>query len=110
MRLLNSSLSLVKSYRYDEFGIDMWTGSYDNPFKFTGEFYDTYSDNYYLRARNYDQKLGRFLERDTYEGEQGDTSSRNLFTYCGNEPIMRLDHSGNCWKFGWRYLNSTISV
>ena len=65
-----------------------------NPFRYCGEYYDTETGTYYLRARYYNPKIGRFLARDTYKGENNDPLSLNLYTYCKNNPIIYVDYSG----------------
>ncbi|HEY9061990.1 MAG TPA: RHS repeat-associated core domain-containing protein [Pseudobacteroides sp.] len=54
---------------------------------------------YYLNARMYDPKIARFLQEDTYTGEQDDPLSLNLYTYCSNEPLMYTDPTGH-WQEG----------
>jgi len=39
-------------------------GSFDNPFMFTGQWFDDEISQYYLRARMYDPVLMRFTARD----------------------------------------------
>ena len=49
---------------------------------------------YYLNARYYDPQTGRFLNADALLGVN-EGASYNLFSYCGNNPVNRADHSGN---------------
>ena len=52
--LANSSGSSVKSYDYDAFGNEKSPSASDrNPFRYCGEYWDTETGTYYLRARYY---------------------------------------------------------
>jgi RHS repeat-associated protein len=108
---LGSVLGLIEQdgrvssrYHYDEFGIvsdqkkfDVnWPGP-DNLFGYTGLGYDYYSDLSYARARYYKPELGRFISEDTYEGVITNPLTLNLYTYVGNNPLTRIDPSGNDW-------------
>lgn len=82
-------------YTYDAFGSPRSvTESVYNPLMFTGEPYDS-SGLIYLRARYYDPTTGRFLTPDTYPGKLRDPMSRNKYVYCGNNPVLYVDPSGN---------------
>jgi Pretoxin HINT domain len=48
-----------------------------------------------LRARWYDPSVGRFINEDTYEGDIKDPLSLNLYTYVENNPLTKVDPSGN---------------
>ncbi|MCV2885508.1 RHS repeat-associated core domain-containing protein [Aestuariibacter sp. AA17] len=85
---------LVKSGR--SFGTLLnQTGSTDNDYLFTGEQYDSELDNYYLRARYYDQNVGRFTQMDTWMGNTLIPSSLNKFVYAESDPVNNYDPSGN---------------
>ncbi|MDI6907241.1 MAG: RHS repeat-associated core domain-containing protein, partial [Thermoanaerobacterales bacterium] len=82
-------------YTYDAFGsIRSVTGDvYHNPVLFTGEWQDP-SGLIYLRARYYDPVAGRFLTRDTYPGELADPGTLHPYVYCGNNPVIYVDPTG----------------
>jgi RHS repeat-associated protein len=81
---------IVERYSYDVFGGPNTTGTIGNPYLFTGRRYDNETDLYYYRARYYDYYIGRFLQPDPI----GYTAGLNLYTYCGNNPIVLIDPFG----------------
>lgn len=51
----------------DAFGNEVNPSNEDsNPFRYCGEYYDVETGTYYLRARYYDPRIGRFLSEDTH--------------------------------------------
>jgi len=88
--ILDQNQTIKKSYRYDAFGsIIEETGEVENRLTYTGQMYDGISGQYYLRARFYNPKIGRFLQEDVYRGD-----GLNLYAYCQNNPVMYYDPSG----------------
>jgi RHS repeat-associated protein len=65
-RLVTDSLGTTQgTYTFDPYGnLVTTTGSILNPFLFAGEFQDTESGYYYLRARYYDSLTGQFSSLD----------------------------------------------
>jgi len=57
---------------------------------YAGEQYDETSGLYYLRARHYDGKTGRFTQEDTYLGD-----GRNLYAYVHSNPLNYVDPTGH---------------
>jgi len=56
-------------YSYDPFGDLLESdGSFDNPFIFTGQWFDSEIGLYYLRARMYDSVVMRFTAQDPVTG------------------------------------------
>ncbi|WP_409978434.1 RHS repeat-associated core domain-containing protein [Brevibacillus sedimenti] len=66
-----------------------------NPFKYSGEIFDEKKGYYYLRARYYDPKIGRFISEDTYKGQVDNPLSLNRYTYVHNNPLRFVDPSGH---------------
>jgi len=108
--------ALLYSYRYSAFGVQLNPAGTDrNPWRFAGEYFDRETGRYYLRARFFDPRVGRFTQPDphwntgnmiwgddTFEMGHGVMmpcilsiiQSGNLFVYCLNNPIMFVDPSG----------------
>lgn len=57
--------------------------------RFAGHFYDEHLDLFYNRFRDYDPKLGRYLQRDPL----GHAGGANLYAYCAN-PVVDVDLLG----------------
>jgi len=71
-----------------------------NPFRYRGYYYDTETGFYYLQTRYYDPIVGRFINRDTSDiltATPTALTDKNLFAYCDNNPIMRVDQGGQLW-------------
>ena len=66
-----------------------------NPFRYRGYFYDTETGFYYLQSRYYDPVTGRFINADGQLND--DILGFNLFAYCSNNPVVRVDDGGQGW-------------
>ncbi len=94
--LTDSTGNTTDKYTYEAFGnLINKVGTTVNDYLFAGEQYDPNVGFYYLRARYMDTKTGRFLTQDTYEGDNYDPMTLHKYLYCGNDPINRIDPSGN---------------
>ena len=71
----------------------------DNPYRFKGYYYDDETRMYYLKSRYYQPEICRFISADTIEvlDCQGDLNDKNLYAYCDNNPVMRVDTGGQIW-------------
>ena len=79
-----------------------------NPFRYRGYYYDTETDLYYLQTRYYDPEVGRFISQDSIEYADPETiNGLNLYAYCGNNPVMRVDPEGTEW---WHWLVGILVV
>ncbi|WP_253938808.1 RHS repeat-associated core domain-containing protein, partial [Hahella sp. HN01] len=83
------------SYHYDAFGILLHSeGDTPNSYLYTGEQYDASLDQYYLRARYYDQNQGRFTQMDTWMGHTHDPVTLHKYIYADADPATGIDPSG----------------
>jgi len=97
VRYLTSSTGAVTdTYDYDAFGniVDQ-TGSTPNTYLFASEQFDPALGVYYIRARYYDQRKGRFWTKDTFEGDIFSPISLHKYLYVNADPVNHLDRSGN---------------
>ena len=60
-----------------------------------GYYYDTETGFYYLQSRYYDPANHRFINADNYASTGKGFTGTNMFAYCGNNPINRIDPSGD---------------
>ena len=106
--LVDTQGNVVVKYAYDAWGkvlsvtdgsgnaiTDEYHVGNQNPFRYRGYYYDTETGFYYLQSRYYDPEVGRFLNADGVLGANGDLAAYNLFTYCGNSPILNVDPTGD---------------
>lgn len=88
--ITGSNGCVQNSYQYDAFGSELEkTELLFNRIRYTGQQYDTLTEQYYLRARYYNPALGRFMQEDVYQGD-----GLNLYEYCHNNPVRYYDSSG----------------
>ena len=113
VQYLNSNGNATSTYVYDAFGVQRApnvNANDKNNFRYCGEYRDGETGTYYLRARHYQPATGRFTSQDTHwnpgnmvygdSGNGGNPSiasvmqSSNLYVYCGNNPVMFIDSTG----------------
>jgi len=112
---VNNSGAITRAYHYGAFGMELTSDQSDtNPFRFAGEYWDAETQTYYLRARNFNPRTGRFTQPDPHWGIHnhifGDSptlrngrnvpsihailQSGNLFMYTMHNPVFFNDPSG----------------
>ena len=107
--IYNTSGTKLVAYKYDAWGNVTYTnynvagsnvGAYYNSIRYRGYYYDTETGLYYLNSRYYDPNTGRCISADTidilYATPMGFTD-KNLFAYCDNNPVVRVDYGGDFW-------------
>jgi len=83
--------SVMQRIDYDEFGnVLQDTSPGFQPFGFHGGLYDRDTGFVHFGARDYDPKVGRWLTKDALGFEGGN----NLYLFCGNDSINRIDPTG----------------
>ena len=107
--ILDASGNAVVQYTYDAWGnILSTTGSkasnlgVHNPLRYRGYVYDVETTLYYLQSRYYNPELGRFLNADAFASTGQGILGSNMFAYCLNNPINRIDACGDISL--WYYL------
>jgi len=93
--LVDNTAALTDSYAYTPYGtLSEHNGTSENSFLFTGEQFDTKTEDYYLRARYYSPNSGQFLSRDSYDGTARNPISQNHYLYGNGNPLTYTDPSG----------------
>ena len=99
VKIIDQAGTEVAGYVYDAWGtIHSQTGDPNirrlNPFRYRGYVYDEETSLYYLQSRYYDPFSGRFLNADVYCDTGNSVLSTNMFAYCENNSINKIDPSG----------------
>ena len=93
--LTDASGNITDSYDYEAFGnVINRAGSTENSYLYSGEQVDPNIGSYYLRARYFEQNLGRFLSRDAFSGSKYDPSTLHKYLYTPSDPVNHTDPSG----------------
>lgn len=106
--IIDDNNLIVTKYNYDSWGriLSITDGNdnvisdathiaYVNPFRYRSYYYDSETGLYYLNNRYYSPLLGRFLNADGIVGASKDILGYNLYIYCSNNPINKIDFNGN---------------
>ena len=94
-QLVNTGGTVTDTWGYSAFGmLASHAGSTVNPFLFNAQQFDGASGNYYLRARYYDQSVGRFISQDPLSGSNEDPVSLHQYLYASVDPVNMIDPSG----------------
>lgn len=109
LRILDTTGNTVVEYSYDPWGVPTVTGDAElaaiNPCSYRGYDYDEESGFYYLQSRYYDPENGRFIIADVML-DTATILGFNVFSYCGNNPIMYVDPEGYGRTYVIYYNNS----
>ena len=118
--LLDNSGALVVEYKYDAWGKTISTmGSFAatlgkrNPFRYRGYIYDEETWMYWVKDRYYYPELMRFINPDTDAAIResiGTIADRNIYAYCGNNPIHRVDTTGTFWDTIFDVVSLAASI
>ncbi len=120
--VIDTDMLTVNEYSYDSFGkmyteecyeaTDSQTGEFiaENPFKYTGQYYDAEIGQYYVRARMYDPQMRRFTGRDPERGNFDQTMSLHRYLYCWNNPTNMVDLNGKNPVIVWMVLGAASAI
>ena len=94
--------TIIANYYYDPWGrlIELTGDSaiaYLNPIRYRSYYYDSETELYYLNTRYYSPDLCRFMNADGYVQTGQGVLDKNMFAYCENNPIHRIDPDGRFW-------------
>lgn len=124
--LSNASGLITQRYEYDAFGNELSfeqpnSNPDPNPFRYCGEYLDTETNTYYLRARYYSPATGRFMAEDVHwhtgnmiygddpvrwnerDADENDPLGLNTYTYLPDATAMM--QSGNLYVYGMNNPN-----
>lgn len=94
LALTDSNGDVTDTYEYDAFGnVTASSGTTTNPFGFKGAlgyYANPETNDYYVRARNYEPVIARWLSADPI----GFVDGMNVYTYVVNNPVLNADPSG----------------
>ena len=113
VKLIDASGASVVEYTYDTWGKEVQTtgslagtlGSFQ-PFRYRGYVYDWETGFYYLQSRYYDPTVGRFISVDVFLSTGQGVLGHNAYSYCGDNPVSRIDCNGASWEDFWEWLKS----
>ena len=112
--IVDKDAQIVAKYTYDAWGVCTIESDISdsniasvNPFRYRGYYYDSEIGMYYLQTRYYNPTVGRFINADEAEILYAciNVTDENLFSYCGNNPILGVDYEGHFSIPSW-----TISI
>ena len=112
--LVDSNRQIVAKYAYDAWGHIVSVTDAEgndisaqknhignvNPIRYRSYYFDSETYFYYLNTRYYSPEMCRFLnadDTDTLLCSPNELTDKNLFAYCDNNPVMRVDHGGDFW-------------
>ena len=127
LQIRNVNNTVVANYEYDAWGRVVsvkYANGNDinvsnhigviNPIRYRGYYYDSETGFYYLKSRYYDPAICRFISADSLLLIGSSSSSLNLFAYCGNNPVNRVDYGGNFFaefcEFGKNVVSEIYSA
>jgi len=113
-----NTVSIADSFSYDAYGVLLqnqadifkpgYTQQQQTNLLYSGEYFDTDVQQYYLRARWYNQLNGIFNRIDPYSGNNYDPISLHKYLYCHADPVNNIDPSGSMLLGGGSYSLTEI--
>ena len=98
--VISSTGTVEETNHYYPFGGVFAATNNVQPYKYNGKEFDSKNGlNWYdYGARHYDAALGRFVTVDPLAEQDYAVSP---YTYCGNNPVLRIDKDGKIWETVW---------
>jgi RHS repeat-associated protein len=112
-QVIDTEANVENKYVYRPFGESFASEQAEtisNAFKFTGQFFDSEIEQYYLRARQYDPAVHRFASHDPYEGTFESPLELHRYLYCQNDPLNAVDPSGRLLTMALRAKEAEVKV
>ena len=110
--VLDASGNTVASYTYNAWGkVLSSSGSMAsiNPIRYRGYYFDSDTGLYYVSSRYYAPEIGRWINADGYVSTGQGILGTNMFAYCGNNSINRLDSAGQFWSEIWNFGKTVVA-
>lgn len=101
--------SIIATFDYAPYGTQAM-GTPPNGPGYTGHVNDPDTGLIYMQHRYYDSTTGRFLSVDAVPPAAGNLTSFNRYSYVGDNPIMRIDPTGDYLCGGSKAQCSKIST
>jgi len=114
-QLTDASGAVTAQYTYDAYGVMLGQTAgaqarQATDLLYSGERFDPALQQYYLRARHYNQANGQFTSLDPYSGNPHDPQSLHKYAYCHSDPVNGVDPSGEYYTLtGLQVTMSIIS-
>ena len=94
-QIVDASGNVILAESYEPYGTVLTsTGTASSIFGYAGEQFDTYIKLVFLRSRYYDPGTGRFLTKDSWQGDYTRPQSLDTWSYVEGNPINHVDPNG----------------
>jgi RHS repeat-associated protein len=95
--LVNNTANVLANYTYSAYGTltNGQNSTLETRYLYTGQQFDKFTDQYYLRARYYSPDNGLFLTRDVITINTRNPVEWNRYKYVAGNPVNYIDPSGN---------------
>ncbi len=89
-QITDPSVAVVWQWNHDPFGIGAPSGTFTYELRFPEQFFDQATKLHYSYFRDYDPRLGRYIESDPI----GLAGGINTYGYAGGNPVSDIDPYG----------------